>query len=295
MNQHACPPPFVGSEFPDREFQRLCALLLERRGFDLGRYKDRCIKRRIAIRVRACGYHAAQPYLDRLERDDAELDALMSALVINVSQFFRNPETWRVIGDVVLPALATAACRDNEPLRLWSVGCAAGEEPYSLALLVAEMMPSFPGLEVEILGSDVSTAALERARHGVYEPTRLAEVPRLLLEKYFHPAAGGYQLRDEIRRRVRFERWDVLAATADPEARLILCRNLLIYFSRGEQNRILRRFAAALGPEGYLVLGRAETMMGEVRRWFAAEYPVERIYRCTQVPPEAAGGPATSE
>jgi chemotaxis protein methyltransferase CheR len=273
--------PFVGSEFPDADYERLCALLLQRRGFDLGRYKDRCVKRRIAARVRTCGFQAAGPYLDLLERDERELDALMAALTIHVSQFFRNPETYRVLDREVLPRLVDRArSAGRRKLRLWSVGCAGGEEPYSLALLVEALDPGRLGLDVEILATDVSPAVLDRAREGLFDETRLLEVPREVRDRYFVPVDRRYRVTKNVRRRVRFLQHDILADRDYPRAGLILCRNVLIYFSRAEQERILERFADVLGPGGYLVLGRAETLLGEARDWFTADYPVERIYRC---------------
>lgn len=271
------PIPFVGSEFPAADFARLRELLLTRRGFDLGMYKDRCVKRRIAARVRACGFQAAPPYLERLARDEAELDALLAAITINVSQFFRNPSTFRTLERQVLPALVEKARGAGGRLRCWSVGCAGGEEPYSLALLVAELQA--PDVEIDICGSDLSAPALAQATAGYYDESRLREVPEALKARYFVPEGRGFRLREEIRRRVRFEQQDILGARAYPRASLILCRNVLIYFARGDQERILRRFAATLEPGGYLVLGRAETLLGGLRQLFVAEYPEERIFR----------------
>jgi chemotaxis protein methyltransferase CheR len=273
------PAPFVGSEFPEADFERLCALLLARRGFDLGMYKERCVKRRIAARVRSCGFHAAPPYLARLETDEAELDALLAAITINVSQFFRNPSTFQVLERQVLPALVRQARTAGERrLRLWSVGCASGEEPYSLALL-AEGLQS-PELEIEIWASDLSAPVLDRAVAGYYDEQRLIEVPETLRAKYFVAEGDGYRLGEKIRRRVRFQQQDILGEGAFPRASLVLCRNVLIYFSRADQERILRRFAATLEPGGYLVLGRAEILLGEIRELFAVEHPDERIFRC---------------
>ncbi len=280
------PPPFVGSEFGDADFERLRDLLLARRSFDLGMYKDRCIKRRIAARVRAVGLGAAAPYLERLEHDEKEIDALLAALSIHVSQFFRNPSTFGVLEQEILPRLVVEArAGPSRQLRLWSVGCATGEEPYSLALLVDELAPQ--GVDIEILGSDVSPAVLELAAVGRYDAQRLQEVPEAVRERYFLPEGSAFRLDAGIRRRVRFVHHDILGQDQYPAARLILCRNVLIYFSRADQERILRGFARSLGAGGYLVLGRAETLLGETRQLFAPEYPAERIYRCRPHPDPA--------
>ena len=271
-------PPFVGSELSDADFEAVRRLILERCGFDLGHYKNPCIRRRIAARIRARGFRSAAPYLETLSREEGEAEALLSALTIHVSQFFRNPSTFAVLGSRVLPELVARARREgNRPLRLWSVGCAGGEEPYTLALLLAELDET--EVPVEILATDLSGAALQRGAAGVFEAGRLDAVPPALRERYFEPCGKLFRLREDVRSRVVFRRHNILERDAYPAAELILCRNVLIYFSREEQDEILRRFAADLPSGGYLVLGRAETLLGDTRRLFTIEDPAERIYR----------------
>lgn len=272
--------PFVGDDFRDEDFVRIREVLRASRGFDLGMYKDRCIKRRIAARIRKLGYAGAAPYIERLKNDAAEGDALLEALSIHVSQFFRNPATFLVLERQVLPALIERVRRSGrQELRLWSAGCAGGEEPYSLALLLAELAPA--GLEVVIEATDLSPAVLERARTGLFDPQRLIEMPPGVLDRYFRAEGGRYRLDETIRRMVRFSQHDLLLARPYPRVDLILCRNVLIYFSREEQDQILQRFAQALVPGGILVLGRAEALLGVSRHYFHADFPVERIYRLT--------------
>lgn len=272
------PSPFVGSEFPDEAFAQVRRLLLERRHFDIGMYKDRCLKRRIASRVRALGLHDPQAYVQALEGDSAEVDALMTALTIHVSQFFRNPSMFATLERSVLPALIQQVRAEGRgAVRLWSAGCSSGEEPYSLALVVAALGPT--ELPVQILGTDLSPAILEVARAGLFDPQRLAEVPPAVRSRYFTQVETRFRLVDEVRGRVRFSCHNLLTAPDYPRADLILCRNVLIYFSREEQEKILARFAAALPSGGLLVLGKAEMLLGEARNLFRVESPAERIYR----------------
>jgi len=259
--------PFLGSEFPEEHYQAIRKLLIARRNFDLGWYKDRCIKRRIAIRVRACKLPDAQAYLHLLENDGEELDELLTTLTIHVSQFFRNPTTFSLVASL-LPSLQAFS-----PLKCWSVGCASGEEAYSLSILLEEQGRS----DVELLASDISEAVLTRARQGRYDSSRLANVPEEMRQKYFTQDGRWYIVKDRLRRQVSFRRHDILSDPY-PQSDLILCRNVLIYFSRAEQERILGLFAAALPPEGVLVLGKAETMLGPVRERFRAIDHAERVY-----------------
>lgn len=269
--------PFLGSEFPAEEFRQIRDILLERCNIDLDMYKDRCIKRRIAMRVRARGFSEAGSYAKLLSEDAAELTALVEALTIHVSQFFRNPSTFAALESTYLPRLFERAKRQGrEEVVIWSVGCAGGEEPYSLALLLDEM--ALPEVRVRLLGTDISASVLERAQQGLYEPQRLEEVPERVVETYFRAEEGGYRLTEELRERVEFRRHDILNDAEYPAADAILCRNVLIYFSREEQGKILARFAASLPQDGILVLGKAETLVGGTRDMFRTVDPVERVY-----------------
>lgn len=282
--------PPIGDDLTDALFEAILEQLRVHRHFDAGAYKDRCIRRRVAKRLRASGARDATDYLERLAVDDDELDNLLATLSVHVSQFFRNPDAFRLLEQRVLPDLCRLAREaGRKELHLWSVGCAGGEEPYSLALLIDELAPA--GLDVSILATDVSEPALEEARAALYDPARLAEVPAAVLTRYFTPEGRRYRLNEQARRMVRFERHNVITAPAFPAAELILCRNVLIYFTREEQARILARFAAVLPEGGALVLGRGETLGGPERTLFRAEFPTERIYRRTAVPtPAGAGG-----
>lgn len=275
---------WTGEDLSDEEFRLIARLLQKQRAVDLGQYKDRCVRRRIAKRLRVCGVQDLREYVQQLESQPEELDALLATISIHVSQFFRNPDTFRILEATVLPRLCREARQaGRKGLRLWSVGCAGGEEPYSLALLVDELDPG--DLEIEILGTDISAPVLQSAREGLYDPLRLKEVPPEVLQTYFREEGGKYRLSPAVRQRVRFERHNIMTAEAYPAADLILCRNVLIYFSRTEQERILTRFAECLSPGGFLVLGRAETLVGDGRKFFQSEYPVERIYRKMAAPP----------
>ncbi len=291
MNSYQGMRPLIGEELPDEAFEAIIEQLRVRRQFDLGSYKDRCIRRRIAKRLRASGVDDVAGYLELLAGDDGELDALLATLSIHVSQFFRNPDTFQTLERHVLPdlcRLVRAAGRNQ--LRLWSVGCAGGEEPYSLALLIDELAPV--DLEVTILATDVSEPVLSAAREALFEPARLLEVPLAVRTRYFVTEGERFRLAERVRAMVRFERHNIMTAADYPVADLILCRNVLIYFTREEQARILARFAAALPEGGALVLGRAEALVGPERRLFRTEFPTERIYRRT---PATAPGAVAGE
>jgi chemotaxis protein methyltransferase CheR len=274
---------WTGEDLSDAEFRAIKELLHDRRQFDLGQYKDRCIRRRIAKRLRLCNVVDFASYLNRLEMDRDELDTLLATISIHVSQFFRNLDTFMILEQNILPDLfhrVRAAGRTE--LTLWSAGCASGEEPYSLALLVDELAET--DLHIRILATDISQPILEKARSGHFDATRMNHVPPAVIEKYFRVENGHYQLIERIRDKVEFQRHNIMTAGKYPAADLILCRNVMIYFTRREQERILSLFAAALPEHGVLVLGRSETMAENLRCYYHSAFPVERIYRRTADP-----------
>ncbi len=274
---------WTGDDLSDAEFTAITELLCDRRQFDLSQYKDRCIRRRIAKRLRVCKVEDFASYLRRLEVDRDEMDTLLATISIHVSHFFRNPDTFRILEQKILPDLyRQARSAGRTELLLWSAGCACGEEPYSLALLVDEL--DAQDMDIRILATDISEPVLETARSGLFDASRMKEVPQEVINKYFRTENGSYQLIERIRDKVEFLRHNIMTDSDYPAADLILCRNVLIYFTRPEQDRILARFATALPQQGALVLGRAETMTDNIRSYYHSEFPMERVYRRTAKP-----------
>ena len=271
------PPPFVGNSIDDRVYQKIAEILRDQQNFSLEGYKVHCIKRRIAARIRALGSIEPIAYTERLRGNMHEQEQLLATLSIHVSQFFRNESVFQALGDKFLPELLVISRHNHSKLRIWSVGCAHGEEPYSIALLLQQLQRK--GDLLSIVGTDLSPEALIRAKRGCYPAERICNVPDEILAAYFMQHDDQYQLLDSVREQVQFFRHDILADKPLYRATLILCRNLLIYFSREQQQKVLRILASALLPGGYLVLGRAETMAADCRKLFTCIDPAERIYQ----------------
>ncbi len=267
----------TGEAVDDAVYRQIARILSRHQNFHLDGYKAHTIKRRMASRMRATGFRDPETYLAILEEDAAERQQLMMALSIHVSSFFRNPSAFRALAREVIPRLRDTARENGAKLRFWSVGCAHGEEPYSLALLYRRQLGQTG--DVAIIGTDISTVALKKARRGSYPLNRLADVSPDLFAKFFGPCGEEYRLAEEIRRAVQFFRHDITADAPFYRADLILCRNLLIYFSRAQQQKIVETLAGALLPGGFLMLGRAETLAPACRSLFHCVNPAERIYR----------------
>jgi chemotaxis methyl-accepting protein methylase len=249
-------------------------------GLRLASYKQPCLRRRLAVRMRACGAHTFGAYAEVLDAVPAEYDRLLDALTVNVTRFFRNPETWALLGRRVVPELWARPGR----VRVWSAGCASGEEPYSLALLFAEHAAAGEGVEaalarLRIDATDLDPEAVEVARRAEYPAAALAEVPPALLARWFS-AEPPHRVASALARRVRVAVHDLTREPPPaPPYHLIVCRNAVIYFDRATQERIFAAFAEALVPGGRLLLGKVETLYGPARARFDLEEPRERLFR----------------
>lgn len=266
--------------FSEAAFTRIRDILRSKRNFDIASYKDKYIKRRISIRLRATRAATLDDYCDLLLKSEEELELLLKGLTIHVSQFFRNRPTFEKLSDEVFPALfARLRAEGRERLTLWSAGCAGGEEPFTLALILAERFEDeLKEFKISIVATDIDGGILETAKRGIYGHERLQEAPFHLLERHFCRNGDKYCLSSVIREMVEFRRCDLFDTENHVESDLILCRNVLIYFERSEQERILRGLANALTHGGILILGKAETLVGDMRRRFGTVCPVERIY-----------------
>ncbi len=237
-------------------FQRIRAA----HSLDFTHYKRSTLRRRLERRMTLCGIESLREYSDVIDSDPGELAALYQDFLIRVTEFFRDPESFEVLRQQVFPALREG--RDGrQPIRMWVAGCATGEEVYSLAIELAESIggrvaPS----QAQIFGTDVSEAALEKARAGVYQPNALRDVSSERLQRFFEKHDGGYRIRKEIRDLCIFARQDVTHDPPFARLDLVSCRNLLIYLDEVAQRRIMQTFHFALRPNGVLVIGPAESL-----------------------------------
>lgn len=264
----------------ERAFATLSAKISAESGLAIDLYKDKCIRRRIAVRMRACGAHTYADYMRVLERTPTEYERLKDALTINVTRFFRNPETWARLGRELGPPLWAPA----GTLRCWSAGCASGEEAYTLAIVAAEAAAARGEPDalarVSVDATDIDRESLVRARDAHYGATALVETPPALVERYFAAEGVSHRAIEPLRRRVHVARFDL--ARQRPPARtyhVIACRNVVIYFDRPLQERLFATFADALVPGGLLVLGKVETLFGPAREVFQIVDPRERLFR----------------
>jgi len=245
------------------QFEALLAYLKASRGFDFAAYKRSSLMRRVMVRMQTIGAPSFAAYLDFLQVDPEEFTRLFNTILINVTSFFRDPANWEYLRDQVVPQLVGPP-KSADPVRVWSAGCASGEEAYSVAMLLAEAL----GVEafrerVKIYATDVDEEALTHARHGAYGPRAADDVPPPLLARYFELQDEKYVFNKELRRSVIFGRHDLIQDAPISRVDLLVCRNCLMYFNSEAQARILARFHFALAPRGVLFLGKAETLLAQ--------------------------------
>ncbi len=201
--------------------------------------------------MQALGADSFRAYYEILKREPRHLEQFFQRATINVSEFFRNPDRFQELKETHLPALLA---RKNR-LQVWSAGASTGEEAYTLAIILSQVIPGYPGI---ILATDVDQEALQFARKGIYSPGRLRHLPPGHLQKYFLPAGEDYQIKDTIKSLVRFKRHDLLREPFRQGFDLILCRNVVIYFTEEAKEKIYRSFAQALNPGGIIFTGATE-------------------------------------
>jgi two-component system, chemotaxis family, CheB/CheR fusion protein len=245
----------------DRDLEVLLDYLRRSRGFDFTGYKRTSLSRRIERRIQDVGADGYLGYLDHLEVDPDEFTQLFNTILLNVTSFFRDPPAWDYLRAEILPRLL-AEKDDDEPFRIWSAGCASGEEAYTLAMVAAEALgPEAVRERVKIYATDVDEDALSQARQARYTAKQVEGVPPELLARHFERNGDAYVFSKELRRSVIFGRHDLIQDAPISRIDLLVCRNTLMYLNSETQSHVLARFSYALREGGYLMLGKAEMLL----------------------------------
>lgn len=235
----------------NREYELFRRKIKSLTGIDLNVYKSRQMERRLHMIMSRTNAGSLLAYAGLLEQDPARLDEFRDLITINVTEFFRNPEKYRELKETVLPSLLRSSSR----LRVWSAGCSHGAEPYSVVIILDELTPA---RRHYVLATDLDASVLARARQGVYSERDLQNVEEPRRSRYFQPVTGGFQITPALRERVRFHRHDLLQDPFEGDFDLILCRNVVIYFTEKAKEELYLKFLRALKPGGVLFVGGTE-------------------------------------
>jgi chemotaxis protein methyltransferase CheR len=238
---------------PHDDYVELCRGVLRLAKVDLSQYKRPQMERRIRSFAARKGVADLGDYLEELERDEAELNAFLDRMTINVSQLWRNPEQWDLLRKTVIPELVSTG---NGSLRIWSAGCSYGAEAYTLA---ATCLESAPGVRCQIVGTDIDRRVIERAREGVFDRDDARTAPAASLRRFFVEDGGWWRAGEELRQRISFDVGDLLQMRVQQSTYdLVLCRNVVIYFNEDVRDALHARIAASLRPGGHLMVGSTE-------------------------------------
>lgn len=222
---------------------------------DLNYYKEKQMVRRITSLMKRNGFDNLDDYFLRLKSDKILLDQFVNFLTINVSEFYRNETQWQVLEFDIIPKLIEAT---KKPLTIWSSACSTGEEPYSLVMLLSKF---YNINEIKVLATDIDREAIEKAKLGLYNEKSLDNLPKEFVEKYFVKIQKTYKIKDEIKNRVVFKRLDLLKDPFPNNVDLIICRNVMIYFTNEAKDLLYDKFYRSLSVEGVLFVGSTEQIL----------------------------------
>ncbi len=243
------------------------------------RFKRGGIKRKVERRITELSLSEFEDYLLKIKKDPEEKSYLSQILTVTITRFFRDKKVFDILGNSIIPSMV-----ENEgagDFKIWSIGCANGEEPYSLSMLWKERFEKkFPQIRLTILATDINENLLERAKEGRYKKSSLKEVPEEILRRFFKIENGFYIMDRSIRESVEFKKHDIIRGEPFSGMDILFCRNLAFtYFSKECQMGMLKKLAASLKENGYLIIGKDESLPLTYPTLFITAFPIEKIYQ----------------
>lgn len=245
----------------DEYFEKFRSLIYDASGIHFSATNRSILESRLKERLRNSSAETVEEYYRSIQGNEGELKGLLDSVTTNLTRFFRNTAHVQTFEYYVVPALVELKKKSgSNKIRIWSAGCSTGEEPYTFAMILREMLPA--DMSVEILASDLSLKSLMIGQGGFYPENRIQGIPERYLERYFDNKGGGYQIKDEIKRMVRFDYHNLKHDSGQRNLDVIFCRNVLIYFDEPAQKAVVDRFWQALGPDSFLFIGHSESLFG---------------------------------
>lgn len=229
--------------------------VFELTSIDLNAYKEKQMKRRIDTLIDKRDVVGYENYVKLLKTDKETFEEFVSYLTINVSEFYRNPEQWELMDKDIIPELIS---KFGKNLKIWSAACSTGDEPYSLVMAFSRHIPLN---QIKIFATDIDKQILEKAKLGLYNDKSIENVPKEFVSKYFTKIGASYKISDEIKSRVEFKQHNLLKDTYPTGCNLIVCRNVLIYFTEEAKDEVFRKFNSSLASKGVLFIGSTEQII----------------------------------
>ena len=234
------------------KYEEFKADVLKLTKIDLNYYKEKQMRRRIDTLANKNGAKSYEEYIQMIKSDKEKFEQFVNFLTINVSEFYRNPDQWKLMDQQVIPKLIK---EQRKPIKIWSAACSTGDEPYSLAMAFSKHVPLS---DIKILATDIDKQVIEHAKVGLYSEKSIAGVPADLKKKYFTQIGNSYQISDDIKRCVTFKEHNLLKDVYPKDYDLILCRNVVIYFTDEAKDMIYKNCYGSLKSKGVLFIGSTE-------------------------------------
>lgn len=237
------------------DYEYFVGEILKLTQIDLAQYKQNQMKRRIDALITKHKISGYNNFVTYLKKDSAALNEFVEYITINVSEFYRNPDQWKILTERIFPELVE---KKGKHLKIWSAACSTGDEPYSLVMALSGLIPLS---DIRIIATDISNEIIDKAKVGLYNEKSVENVPKEYLNRYFKRNGSYYQISDEIKRCVQFKKHNLLKDSFIGGCDLIVCRNVLIYFTEEAKNEIFKKFYDSLNREGVLFIGSTEQIL----------------------------------
>jgi len=257
-----------GVELTDSQFRRISELIYKLAGIDLQKSKKQLVKARLNSRLRELELTSFDQYLARLSSDRSgnELVMMLDSISTNLTSWFRERHHFNYLREEIIPQILSRK-KNPRKVRIWSAGCSSGEEPYSIGITLLEAIGNLPNWDMRILATDLSTRVLRMASSGIYPEKRMSGMPETVCRRYFNLGLRHgekiYQAKPDLKRMISFNRLNLMESWPMPGPfDVIFCRNVMIYFDKPTQNRLINRYHDLLSPGGILFLGHAESLAG---------------------------------
>ena len=252
----------AGSDFlNDADFEKYRAFIYEQSGITFTPANRAILESRLKERLRDKGIASVGTYFSSINSDKDELKEFLDSITTNLTRFFRNQAQFDALEKHVIPELLTIKRgAANNTIRIWSAGCSTGEEPYSIAMLLTEILP--PGWKYELLASDLSLKCLMTAKEGFYNESRIVGIPDNYLNKYFEKVGDGYKIKADIHSHIKFDYHNLKNESGQRGFDVIFCRNVIIYFDEAAQTAVINRFWDSMASKSFLFIGHSESLFG---------------------------------
>ncbi len=237
------------------DYEYLVKAVYDLTKIDLNAYKEKQMKRRIDALIAKNNIKGYDAYVHALKTNKDVFDEFINYITINVSEFYRNPDQWRLMEKDVIPELIS---KFGENLKIWSAACSTGDEPYTLVMVLSKFLPLN---KIKIYATDLDKTVIGKAKVGLYNEKSVAGLPQDLKDKYFTKVGSSYQISDQVKSRVEFKEHNLLRDTYPTNYHMIVCRNVLIYFTEEAKDEVFKKFSAALCPGGTLFIGSTEQII----------------------------------